>query len=1053
VPPALTLLDDVRWQGRPVPGERSHALLAALVLSAGRPVSQAGLVDQVWGPDDVPANPTKALQVLVSRTRAQTGADAVLRTDHGYRLGVPDADVDALDLRDHVVVARAAETAGDLARARDEAAAVVGTTVGADGDDGPLEEVRREARAHVEEAGMILGRALSGLGRHAEALALLEPALARDPDDEALLAAVLRSEAAERGAPAALDRYERYREQVRDRLGTDPGPGLQALHAELLAKDSPVRDGLLYDATSLIGRDHDVAALAETIRTSRVTSIVGPGGLGKTRLAHVMGRLAEQPVVHFVELAGVDAPEGVAAEIGSALGVRDSVANRRLLASAAQRSDLAVRIVEQIGSTPTLLILDNCEHVVAAVADVVAMMVARTPALRVLTTTRAPLGLAAERVYSLPQLAREDGVRLFRERATAARRGVRLEQERVEALVDRLDGLPLAIELAAARVRAMSVDEIARRLDDRFSLLRGGSREAPERHQTLLAVIDWSWNLLDPDEQFALRRVAAFRDGFSLEGAAAVIGTDVDPVDVVTRLVDQSLVVVQETDGELRYRLLETVREFGRIELARAGDEKEAERLLQAWAVGFAVDANERLFTVEQVATMRRIRAEEGNLHDVLTRDLAAGDAAAVIPVMAALSSMWTVEGNHLKVVTVASSVEDVIADADVPAELEDPLRSVLAMLTLNTMIFTATPAERAVRRLRELGPDSPDPRVRALTRVLLAVSELGLEGFGRPGALDDLCADPEPQTARLALQFSTGALENSGLMPEAFAAARRSLALCDDADGPWARALAQAQLAGLAVQVGDLPAARAYAEASLPTMEALQATEDLTQLRALLVVVALDDGRLDDAERLMATIVGDERNQSVFGGGVVVHCGGAELALARGDIEDGLARYRAAVVVLRDRVIRGADLPVEFAPWVIYPEAATIAAHVRYDRAADVADMLGELQEKVGLLLAGESGFLDYPVAGTVIYSLALWELARADLADVGVERAIRLLVLADVFGYNRTLPSLDWEFPAGLAEERRPGLLATIREEYAGRNGPELREEAQRLVAELQH
>ena len=274
-----------------------------------------------------------------------------------------------------------------------------------------------------------------------------------------------------------------------------------------------MRDGLLYDASSLIGRDHDVAALAETIRSSRVTSIVGAGGLGKTRLAHVMGRLAEQPVVHFVELAGVDSPEGVAAEIGSALGVRDSVANRRLLGSAAQRSDLAVRIVEQIGSTPTLLILDNCEQVVAAVADLVAMMIARTPALRVLTTTRAPLGLAAERVYSLPQLAREDAVRLFRERATAARPGVRLDDELVEALVERLDGLPLAIELAAARVRAMSVEEIGRRLDDRFALLRGGSREAPERHQTLLAVIDWSWNLLDPEEQFALRRLAVFRTG------------------------------------------------------------------------------------------------------------------------------------------------------------------------------------------------------------------------------------------------------------------------------------------------------------------------------------------------------------------------------------------------------------------------------------------------------------------------------------------------------------------------------------------------------------
>jgi predicted ATPase/DNA-binding SARP family transcriptional activator len=1050
VPPVLTLLDDVRWQGRAVPGERSHALLAALALSAGRPVSQTGLVDQVWGIDDAPSNPTKALQVLVSRTRAQTGADAVLRTDHGYRLGVPDDAVDALRLRRHLRDARSAEKAGDLGRARDASGEVVAATIGSGPAEGPLQELRREARGRVAEARLILGRSLSGLGRHAEALELLEPAHVEDREDEAVLAALLRSEAAVRGAPAALLRYEDYREDVRDRLGTDPGPALQELHTELMARDRPVREGLLYDATALIGRDHDVAELAETIRSSRVTSIVGAGGLGKTRLAHVLGRVAEQPVVHFVELAGVRAPEGVAAEIGSALGVRDSVANLRLLGSPGQRADLDTRIVEQIGTTPTLLILDNCEHVVEAVADVVSMMVARTPALRILTTTRAPLGLAAERVYQLPQLARDDAVQLFRERATAARPGVLLEEERVNALVDRLDGLPLALELAAARVRVMSVEEIERRLDDRFTLLRGGSREAPERHQTLLAVIDWSWNLLGDEEQFALRRVAVFRDGFSLDGAAAVIGVG-DALDVVTRLVDQSLVVVQESSAELRYRLLETVREFGRVRLAEAGDEAEAERLLGGWAAEFASRATQRLFSPAQVETMGRVRAEEGNLYDVLTRGLAAYDAETVIPVMAALSSMWTVEGNHLKVVTVASSVEDVVADAEVPPELEDALRNVTAMLALNTLIFSASPAQRAIARLRKLGPGDTDPRTRGLARVLLAISEAGLESFGRPGALTELCEDPEPETARLALQWQTQALENTGMMPEAFETARRALALCRDDEGPWTRALAQAQLAGLAVQVGDLGAARAYAEESLPTMEALGATEDLTQLRALLVVVALDDGRHDAAQELMDTIVADERNQSVFGGGVVVHCGGAELALARGDVDDGLARYRTAMVALREHLVRGVDVPLDFAPWVIYPEAACVAAHVRHGRGHVVQELHDQLAAKLEVLLRAQTPFLDYPVAGTVVYVLALWELAGDDLDDDALSRAVHLLVLSDVFAYNRTLPSLGWALPARLVEERRPGLLESVRQEYAGRSALELREEARRLVTEL--
>ena len=240
-------------------------------------------------------------------------------------------------------------------------------------------------------------------------------------------------------------------------------------------------------------------ALAETIRTSRVTSIVGPGGLGKTRLAHLMGRLAEQPVVHFVELAGVTSPEGVVVEVGDVLGVRESIAGK--LTGAARRTDLLSRILDQIGTAPALLILDNCEHLVDAVADLVQVLVTRTPSLRVLTTTRAPLGIAAERVYQLPQLGLDDAVELFTERATAARPGVRLDPGEIRSLVSRLDGLPLAVELAAAKVRVMSVAEIERRLENRFTLLSGGTREAPERHQTLLAVIDWSWNLLDDEER------------------------------------------------------------------------------------------------------------------------------------------------------------------------------------------------------------------------------------------------------------------------------------------------------------------------------------------------------------------------------------------------------------------------------------------------------------------------------------------------------------------------------------------------------------------------
>ena len=270
------------------------------------------------------------------------------------------------------------------------------------------------------------------------------------------------------------------------------------------------------------------------------------------------------------------------------LGVRDSVSGRRVLAPE-QRADVRTRIAQQLGQSPSLLVLDNCEHLIGTVAELVAFLVSTTAELRVLTTSRAPLAIAAERVYLLGELGVTDAAELFRERAVAARPGVQLADEVVRRIVTRLDGLPLAIELAAAKVRAMSVEEIERRLENRFALLRGGDRGAPDRHQTLLAVIDWSWNLLDSDERRALRRLALFNDGFTLEAAVTVLGDDA--VDAVDGLVNQSLVSIRETAPGLRYRMLETVREFGRMQLVDAGEDDEARTARRQWADCLRPDA------------------------------------------------------------------------------------------------------------------------------------------------------------------------------------------------------------------------------------------------------------------------------------------------------------------------------------------------------------------------------------------------------------------------------------------------------------------------------
>ena len=998
--PRLSVLDDVTWDGEPVPGERTHALLRCLADAGPRGLGEQALVEEIWG-DDVPANPAKALQVVVSRARSATSAGVIERTARGYRLALPPTEVDAWALRPEGL---------RLAAAGEYAAAL------------PLLE-----RAALRDAGSSLAGS-SGT----------------TPDDE-VVAALLRAIAAVHGVPAALERYEAHRAALADRLGVDPAPELQALHAELLARDHPVREGLLYEASRLIGRDGDVAALAATIRASRVTSIVGAGGLGKTRLAHLMGRLAEQPIVHFVELAGVTSPDGVAVEVGDVLGVRESVADR-LTSAAARRTDLVSRIVDQVGTAPALLILDNCEHLVEAVADLASVLVQRTPALRVLTTSRAPLGIAAERVYQLPQLGLDDAVELFGERASAARPGARLDPDEVRGLVARLDGLPLAVELAAAKVRVMSVGEISRRLENRFALLQGGSRDAPERHQTLLAVIDWSWNLLGEAERRALRRLAVFRDGFSLAGADAVVGGDALPA--LASLVDQSLVTVVEGPAGLRYRLLETVREFGQMQLVDAGDDGEALTRLRGWAMSFALDADERLFGPEQVEIMGTIRVEEGNLVDVLRRCLREGDADAVVALMACLSDFWTVEGSHLKVVGLTQDVEDLVADATVAAHLVQPLRTTLAAIAFNSMIFSDHFAARAISRLEQLDGDGGGTRSDAYAKVMLAVRR-GLEQ-NDPGGLERLCDDPEPRVRQLALQWSSNMHENLGDLAEARRRAERSRQLADGRDGPWPRALVGAQLAGITIQMGAMDEALRYAGESLPVMQALGASEDVAQLKAVLALAAMEDGRYDDASRIFDEIEQEDAGAGVFGAAIILLCGRPELDLAAGRVEAGLRGYRDASRVLLSRSLPGLGESIGYEPWIYYPQAAAVCAHVRHGARDLATELRDELRVKLPNTLSTDSAFIDYPVVGSVLLALAEWELADAP-APPEAERAVRMLVLADLFGYNRQLPSLAWRPAEAMAEAAAPGLLPTIRAEVGVRPAPALREEALRLVAEL--
>jgi predicted ATPase/DNA-binding SARP family transcriptional activator len=1066
---ALTLLAEVRWRGRPVAGDRPQALLAALAARDCRPVRPEELIELVWG-EDAPSNGPKSLQVLVSRARNACGADAIVRDGAGYRLGATPGEVDSARLAELVRAAAAVldrDPAAAEGLAREALALTAGLSGADDGDDGPLAEVRRAAVADAATARVILARASSRAGAHTAALPVLEVAHAQSPQDEPLLADLLRSEAAVSGAATALERFERYRRDLRERLGADPGELLQRTHRSLLALDRPVRRGVRYDATELIGRDVDLARLRALMASARVVSIVGAGGLGKTRLAHALARDAAQPVVHFVELAGVTAAEDVAVEVGSVLGVRDSVSGRRTL-TAEQRADIRARIAQRLAQSPSLLVLDNCEHLIGAAAELTAFLISAAPDLRVLTTSRAPLAIAAERVYLLGELETGDAAQLFRERAVAARPSVRLTEPTVASIVSRLDGLPLAIELAAARVRAMSVEEIDHRLEDRFALLRGGDRSAPDRHQTLLAVIEWSWNLLDAGEQRALRRLALFHDGFTLEAAETVLGTGA--FDAVRGLVDQSLLSVAEAPAGIRYRMLETVREFGRMQLAGAGEDASARAAQRSWAVGYASAHQAALTGAGQFAAVDALSAEETNLADELRGAIADGDRDSLVQLLAALGLLWTMRGEHLRLVVLARAVAEAVHGWLPPPDLANAARAAVAITVNNSMMIGGGEADGPMMALlRQLGPDpGGNVYLSGLVRVLLAYGSAGNGSFphrlaadaadwagppgtpGFPERLAALAADPDRHTAAAASQWLGHERENAGDPAGAIEAAQRVLTLVRDEDGPWSRAMPHGLLAELTMHIGDYAAAVEHALTALPVMQRIGASDDELQLRTLLVFCAIGEGRLTDAADELGWVDQIGPSATAFGWAALGQVGRAELALASGDLGAGLESYRDSAVRMREVRLPGVTR-TGMEPWVLFGEAMTLSAHARYAAGDDVAH--GEVLFRTcrtGALrvLTTDNPHLDYPASGLVLFALGAWSLLRW---AAPAEDALRLLALADRFAYNRMVPTMRWERITPAAEEAAPGLLARLQAEYRDCPQPGLLTQARLAVERL--
>jgi predicted ATPase/DNA-binding SARP family transcriptional activator len=597
--------------GKPVPvaGSRERAVLVMLLLAANQVVSTDRLVEDLWG-DHPPERPQRALQVFISRLRKilrdATGEEHLATEPPGYRLLVDPADVDATHFEALLAEGRARAEAGDhvaAAATLTEALALWRGPALAGFTDEPF-AAAPAARLEEGRLAAIEERIDADLasGRHGPLAAELDTLTKAHPLRERLwgqrMLALYRC-----GRQAeALRAYQDLRRSLGEELGLEPTAALSRLEAAILRHDPELdldvkppgtyRHNLPATLTAFVGRRRELSELEGLLHTSRLLTLTGVGGAGKTRLAR---EVAYRAVEHYpdgtwmVELAPLREETQISTAVLNALGIATT--------GLAKPAEMDERVCAYLSSRSALLLLDNCEHLVDSVAQLVHTLLVRCPGVTVLATSREVLGLAGERTWTVPPLSlppvdpssaadlgASDAVALFCERAQATHSEFHLSDDTagpVSRICHRLDGLPLALELAAARIRLLGAHELARRLEDRLRVLSTGPRGLAARHQTLRAMIDWSFDLLSADEQTVLRRLAVFPESFDMEAAEAVAGGEeaIDAFDILARLVDKSLITLAPArPDERRYRLLETIRQYAGEKLAEAGEEAATRR-------------------------------------------------------------------------------------------------------------------------------------------------------------------------------------------------------------------------------------------------------------------------------------------------------------------------------------------------------------------------------------------------------------------------------------------------------------------------------------------
>ncbi len=638
-------------------GPKQRALLALLLVNRRRVMTAEQLIDGLWG-ETPPASALQSLQVYVHGLRRALGSERIETAGRGYRVVVTEDELDLDRFERTLERGRAALEGGRADDAADDLGEALAVWRGPALADLP-EESRRAADAEsLEELRLtaleLRYQAELACGRHDEVVPELEKLTAEHPYRERFLEQRLLALYRSGRQADALEVYRNARELLTEDLGLDPSPALQELERAILrqepslaAPEPPTRSTrpLPTPPTPLVGRRLELAAVGALFRDegARLVTLTGPGGTGKTRLALATAQALEAELrdgAIFIGLAPVSDPELLVPTIAEALDVREG------------ELPLADRVIDHLRELRLLLVLDNFEQLLAA-APFVAELLAEGPRLWVLATSRAPLRLAAEREYPVPPLetpdadlpfealVKTDALRLFSARARAVDPGFELDEDtapEVARVCGRLDGLPLAIELAAARAKLLAPAEILERLEREPNLLPAGPRDAPARQRTLAATIRWSYDLLGADERLAFSRLGVFVGGCTLEAAESVCDVTLESLGM---LVDNSLLGRRDS----RFTMLETVRHFAVEHLEETGS-VEVRRRHAEWLTDLAETMAERTTAGENAtAWLDRIQPEHDNIRAALTWSLEEAPALA-LRLASSLRLFWEVRGH-----------------------------------------------------------------------------------------------------------------------------------------------------------------------------------------------------------------------------------------------------------------------------------------------------------------------------------------------------------------------------------------------------------------------